>query len=128
MTNKRKLNDLETVTLDEECSAVLQNKLPPKLRDSRSFSIPCDIGSNTFDKVLCDLGSSINLMPYSPAKKLGIRSIKPTTVSLKLADRSMKYPRGIVENVLVKVHKLIFPVDFFILDMDEDCEIPLILG
>ena len=63
--NKRKLDDYETVKLNEECSAIIQRKLPPKIKDLRSFTIPCSIGSCTFNKVLCDLGASINLMPLS---------------------------------------------------------------
>ncbi|XP_073138625.1 uncharacterized protein [Henckelia pumila] len=128
LTNKRKLNDLEKVTLNEECSVVLQNKLPPKFQDPRSFCIPCKIRCLSFDNVLCDLGARINLMPYSLPKKLGLGAIEPTSLSLKLVDRSMKYPRGIVKNVLVKVDKLIFPIDFIIFDMDDDYEVPLILG
>ncbi|XP_073137859.1 uncharacterized protein [Henckelia pumila] len=128
LANKRKLTNLGTVNLNEECSAVLLNKLPPKLQDPRSFSIPCAIGSMSFDKALCDLGASINLMPYSLAKKLGIGVMEPTTMSLKLADRSIKHPKGIVENVLLKVDEFIFPVDFVVLDMDDDRETPLILG
>ncbi|XP_073273288.1 uncharacterized protein [Primulina huaijiensis] len=94
LTKKRKLVDFETVTLSEECSAILQNKLPPKLKDPGSFSIPCTIGNSNFNKALCDLGASINLMPYSCFEKLGIGEVKPTTISLQLADRPIKYPRG----------------------------------
>ncbi|XP_075475594.1 uncharacterized protein LOC142506773 [Primulina tabacum] len=93
LSNKRKLVDFETVKLSEECSAILQNKLPPKFKDPGSFSIPCTIGSSFFSKALCDLGASINLMPYSCFEKLGIGEVKPTTISLQLADRSIKYPR-----------------------------------
>ncbi|XP_022883158.1 uncharacterized protein LOC111399906 [Olea europaea var. sylvestris] len=101
LSNKRKLEDNETIKLTEECSAILQHKLPPKLKDPGSFTIPCNIG----------LGEA-----------------KPTTVSLQLADRSIKHPRGICEDILVKVDKFIFPVDFIILDMEEDRDVPLILG
>ncbi|XP_075518285.1 uncharacterized protein LOC142552395 [Primulina tabacum] len=128
LSNKRKFVDFETVKLSEECSAILQNKLPPKLYDPGSFSIPCTIGTSNFSKALCDLGASINLMPYSCFEKLKIGKVKTTTMSLQLADRSIKYPRGVVEDVLVKVDKFIFPVDFVVLDMAEDREIPLILG
>ncbi|XP_075499983.1 uncharacterized protein LOC142538554 [Primulina tabacum] len=109
-------------------TAILQNKLPPKLKDPGTFSIPCTIGNSNFNKALCDLGASINLMPYSCFEKLGIREVKPTTISLQLADRYIKYPRWVIEDVLVKVDKFIFPVDFVVLDMEEDREIPLILG
>ncbi|XP_073137752.1 uncharacterized protein [Henckelia pumila] len=128
LKNKKKLNDITQFTMNEECSAVLQNKLPPKSHDPGSFSIPCHIGKFSIDNVLYDLGSSINLMTYSLATKLSMGAIEPTTISLKLADRSVKYPRGVVENVLVKVDKLIFPVDFVVLDMDEDYDVPMILG
>ncbi|GKV44659.1 hypothetical protein SLEP1_g51821 [Rubroshorea leprosula] len=128
LSNKRKLEEYETVKLTEECSAILQNKLPPKLKDPGSFTIPCTIGNCHFDKVLCDLGASINLMPFSIFRKLGLGEAKATTVSLQLADRSIKHPRGIIEYVLVKVDKFIFLADFIVLDMEEDHEVPLILG
>ncbi|XP_022875808.1 uncharacterized protein LOC111394287 [Olea europaea var. sylvestris] len=128
LSNKRKLEDNETVMLTEECSAILQHKLPPKLKDPGSFTIPCHIGNLYIDKALCDLGASINLMPLSLFRKLGSREAKPTTVSLQLADRSIKHPRGICEDILVKVDKFIFPADFIILDMEEDRDVPLILG
>ncbi|XP_065636347.1 uncharacterized protein LOC136070386 [Quercus suber] len=128
ISKKRKLEEHETVMLTEESSAILQKKLPPKLKDPGSFTIPCTIGQSYFDRALCDLGASINLMPLSVFRKLGLGEVKPTTISLQLADRSIKYPRGVIENVLVKVDKFIFPADFIVLDMDEDEEIPLILG
>ena len=127
-SNKHKLGEFETVALTEECSAILQKKLPLKLKDPKSFYIPCTIGQCHFEKALCDLGASVNLMPLSVYKKLGLGEVKPTTVSLLLADRSIKHPRGVLEDVLVKVDKLIFPADFIILDMEEDREIPIILG
>ncbi|KAL0341409.1 UNVERIFIED_CONTAM: hypothetical protein Sradi_4657700 [Sesamum radiatum] len=128
ISNKRKWENGETVKLNEECSAILQNKLPPKLKDPGSFSIPCTIGDMNFEKALCDLGASINLMPYSIFAKLGMHELTPTIVTLQLADRSIKYPRGIIEDVLVKVGKFVIPVDFVVLDMEEDANTPLILG
>ena len=114
--------------LNEECLALLQNKLPPKLKDPGSFTILCQIGDVHFDKALCDLGASINLMPYSVFEKLGVGQVKNTMVSLQLADRSIKWLRGIVENVLIKVDKFVFPADFIVLEMEEDIEVPIILG
>ncbi|KAL5572943.1 hypothetical protein UlMin_022540 [Ulmus minor] len=128
LSNKWKLEANEKVMLTEECNAILQRKLPPKLKDPGSFTIPCTIGDFNFDKVLCDLGASINLMHLSIFRKLGLGEVKTTTVSLQLADKSIKHPRGIIEDVLVKVDKFIFPVDFIVLDIEEDREIPLILG
>ncbi|KAK5813160.1 hypothetical protein PVK06_028607 [Gossypium arboreum] len=128
LTNKRKFEDFSTVELNEECSAILQNKLPTKLKDPGSFTIPCLIGNLNVEKALADLGASINLMPYKMFKQLGLGEPKPTRMNIQLADRSVKYPRGIIEDVLVKVEKFIFLVDFVVLDMDEDVEVPLILG
>ncbi|KAG8490544.1 hypothetical protein CXB51_013684 [Gossypium anomalum] len=125
---KKKFEDLSIVELNEECSAILQNKLPTKLKDPGSFTIPCLIGSLNVEKALADLGASINLMPYKMFKQLGLGEPKPTRMSIQLADRSVKYPRGIIEDVLVKVDKFIFPVNFIVLDMDEGVEVPLILG
>ncbi|KAL0367422.1 UNVERIFIED_CONTAM: hypothetical protein Sradi_3632300 [Sesamum radiatum] len=128
LSTKRKWEGGETVKLNEECSAILQNKLPPKLKDPGSFYIPCTIGNIDFDKVLCDLGASVNLMPYSIFKRLGMHELTPSIITLQLADRSIKYPGGITENVLVKVGKFVIPVDFIVLDMEEDKNMPLILG
>ncbi|KAL0366683.1 UNVERIFIED_CONTAM: hypothetical protein Sradi_3558400 [Sesamum radiatum] len=128
LSTKGKWEGGETVKLNEECSAILQNKLPPKLKDPGSFSIPCIIGNIDFDKVLCDLGASVNLMPYSIFEKLGMHELAPSIITLQLADRSIKYPRGIAEDVLVKVGQFIIPVDFIVLDMEEDKNMPLILG
>ncbi|CAN6579848.1 unnamed protein product [Malus baccata var. baccata] len=120
ISKKRKFGDHEKIQLTEE--------LPLKQKDRGSFKIPCIIGTNLFEKALCDLGSSINLLPLSVAKNIGIGEIKPTTISLQMADRSIAYPEGIIEDVLVKVDKLIFPADFLVLDMEEDYETQLILG
>ncbi|XP_061346657.1 uncharacterized protein LOC133292272 [Gastrolobium bilobum] len=109
-------------------SAIIQKKFPPKLRDSGSFNIPISIGNTDFGRALCDLRASINLMPLSVCKSLGISELKPTMVSLQLADRSLRRLSGIVEDVLVKVDKLIFPADFVVLDMEEGIEMPLLLG
>ena len=128
LSQKRRLADFETVNLTEECSAILQRKLPQKLKDPGSFTIPCTIGNAIFERALCDLGASINLMPLSIFRRLGLGEAHPTTVTLQLADRSLKHPRGVIEDVLVKVDKFIFPAYFIVLDMEEDREIPIILG
>ncbi|CAJ2662794.1 unnamed protein product [Trifolium pratense] len=128
LSGKRKLKDDENIALSEECSAILQRKLPPKLKDPGSFTIPCSIGELKIGRALCDLGASINLMPLSMMKKLKCGEPKPTRMTLTLADRSVTYPYGVLEDVLVKVNDLLFPADFVILDMDEDSEVPLLLG
>ncbi|CAJ2668382.1 unnamed protein product [Trifolium pratense] len=128
LSGKRKLKDDENIALSEECSAIPQRKLPPKLKDPGSFTIPCSIGELKIGRALCDLGASINLMPLSMMKKLKCGEPKPTRMTLTLADRSVTYPYGVLEDVLVKVNDLLFPADFVILDMDEDSEVPLLLG
>jgi hypothetical protein len=130
-TNKRRFQDHETVALTEEVSAVLLRKLPPKLKDPGSFTIPCRIGDHDCERSLLDLGAGVNLMPYTVYEKLGLGELQPTSITLQLADRSIKRPRGILEDVLVKVGKFILPIDFIVLDMEEGpmpSLLPLILG
>ena len=105
------------LSLSEEGSAILQKKLPPKLKDPGSFTIPCAIGNTVFERSLCDLSASINLMSWSIFKKLKLGEACPTAVTLQLVDRLLTHPRGIIEDVLVKVDKFIFPANFIILDM-----------
>src|SRR5262249_18446006 len=82
ISNKRKLEDLAIVTLNEECSAILQHKLPPKLKDPGSFTIPCTIGGLSIDNALADLGADINLIPYFMFKKLGLGELRPTRMTI----------------------------------------------
>ena len=128
LSQKTRLVDFETINLTEECSAILQRKLPQKIKDPSSFTIPCTIENAIFERALCDLGASINLMPLSIFRRLGLGKARLTTVTLHLADRSLKHPRGVIDDVLVKVVKFIFPTYFIVLDMEEDKEIPIILG
>ncbi|XP_021974301.1 uncharacterized protein LOC110869291 [Helianthus annuus] len=128
LTNKQKLESLSCVLINENCSALLQNRLPEKMGDPGSFTLPCLIGSMSISHALADLGASINLMPYKVFAKLDLGEPSPTRMSIRLADRSIKYLRGFVENMLVKIDKFVFPVDFVILDMDKDSKVPLILG
>jgi len=128
LTKKRKYLEQETVELEAGCSAIIQKSLPQKSRDPRSFTLPVTIGNLTVGKALLDLGASINLIPLSTLKKIGDVEVKPTRMTLQLADRSIKHPYRIVEDMIVKVDKFLFPVDFVVMDMDEDAEVPLILG
>ena len=128
LSQKRRLANFETVNLTEECSAILQGKLPQKLKDPGSFTIPYTIENTIFKRALCDLGASINLIPLSIFRRLGLGEARSTTVTLHIADMSLKHPRGVIEDVLVKVDKFIFPTDFIVLDMEEDKEIPIIFG
>ncbi|XP_070007082.1 uncharacterized protein [Nicotiana sylvestris] len=99
-----------------------------KLSDPGSFTISCTIGSFAFAKALCDLGANINLMPLAIYKRLGIERARPTYMLLQLADRTIKQPSGILDDVLIRVGKFVFPADFVILDCKVDEEIPIILG
>jgi hypothetical protein len=132
-TNKRKFTKDEQITLSEEVSAVLLGKVPPKLKDPGSFTVPCTIGSKGFEGAMLDLGASINLMPYHIYENLSLDDIKPLNISLKMADQRSVTPRGVVENILVKIDELLIPADFVVLDMKESTngdenEIPIILG
>ncbi|XP_039131851.1 uncharacterized protein LOC120268585 [Dioscorea cayenensis subsp. rotundata] len=107
---------------------MIQRKLPEKLTDPGSFIIPCVIGEGTQEKALANSGATINVMAYKLFLKLGLEDMLPTRMTIQLADRSIKKPRGVVEDVLVVVDKLIVPVDFVILYVDDYVEVPLILG
>ncbi|XP_022873159.1 uncharacterized protein LOC111392127 [Olea europaea var. sylvestris] len=94
LSNKRKLEEHETICLNEECSALLLKKLPPKLKHLGSFTIPYTIGSNYFEHALCDLGASVNLMSFSVYRSLGLGKVKSITISLQPSDRSIEGPKG----------------------------------
>ncbi|XP_012487904.1 uncharacterized protein LOC105801119 [Gossypium raimondii] len=128
LTNKRKIDDSSTVELNAICSAILQNKLLNKLTDPRSFTITCLIGSLNIDNALADLGDNINDMRYKMFKQVGLGKPKHIRTSIQLADRTIRYRRGIIDDVLVKINKFIFLVDFVVFDMDKDSDVPLILG
>ncbi|XP_075080562.1 uncharacterized protein LOC142166050 [Nicotiana tabacum] len=110
------------------CSAVVMRPIAEKLSDPGIFTIPCNIGNFAFAKTLCDLGASINLMPLAIYKRLGIGRARPTSMLLQLADRTVKRPFSILDDVLIQVGKFVFPADFVILDCKVDEEIPIILG
>nr|KYP77135.1 Retrovirus-related Pol polyprotein from transposon 17.6 [Cajanus cajan] len=102
--------------------------LPTKSKAPVSFTLPVTIGSLAIGKALLDLGASINLMPLSMLQRIGDLEVKPTRMTLQLANRSVKYPHGIVEDVLVKVDRLLPPADFVVMDIEEDIDVPLILS
>ncbi|XP_050895893.1 uncharacterized protein LOC127102582 [Lathyrus oleraceus] len=127
--SKRRTTDTNPIILTETCSAILQGmKIPIKKKDRGAVTIPCTIEDRSFNKALIDLGASVSLMLLSIYKKLGIGVAQDTRMTLQFADHSVKKPYGIVEDVLVKIDKFIFPVDLVILEMSEDEEISLILG
>ncbi|XP_061348846.1 uncharacterized protein LOC133294212 [Gastrolobium bilobum] len=107
LLKKNKLQECQTVELTAKSSAFIQQKIPAKLRDPSSFNIPITIDDIAIGRAICDLGASINLMPLSIYKSLGIEELKPAEVSLQLADRSVRKPNGIIEDVLVKGKEVI---------------------
>ncbi|GJW95990.1 reverse transcriptase domain-containing protein [Tanacetum coccineum] len=120
ISNKHKIEQISAAFLSDESSAMIQNKVPPKLGDPESFLIPCNFNKTFSCNALADLGASINLMPYSLYVKLSLETLKPKKISVRLADRSFQYPVGIAKNMLVEVGKFTFPTDFNILEMEED--------
>ncbi|RYR69032.1 hypothetical protein Ahy_A03g015552 [Arachis hypogaea] len=128
LPRKSSLKGGQTIVMNKECSALIQPELPTKRRDLGSFHIPCAIGETLFDRALCDLGASINLIPLSLVKRMQINEILPTDVVIRLADKTQKQAIGVVKNVLLKVGKYFLPTDFVILDMEESHLHPIILG
>ena len=131
-TIKKGLGIKNKAFLTEQVSAIIQRKYPVKYKDPGSPTISVNIGGNCIDKSLLDLGASVNLIPYSAYKQLGLGELKPTNITLSLADRSVKIPKGIVEDVLVKIDKFYYLVDFVVLDTEpissEPNHVPIILG
>ena len=131
-TIKKGLGIEKKAFLTEQVRAIIQRKYPVKYKDLGSPTISVNIGGNCIEKSLLDLGASVNLMPYSVYKQLGLGELKPTNITLSLADRSVKIPKGIVEDVLVKIDKFYYPVDFVVLDTEpiasEPNHVPIILG
>ena len=98
---KRGLNVDKKAFLTEQVSAIIQCKTPVKYKDSGCLTISINIGGTCVEKALLDLGASVNLLPYSMYKQLGLGELKPTSITLSLADRSIKIPKGTVKDVLV---------------------------
>ncbi|CAN6583728.1 unnamed protein product [Malus baccata var. baccata] len=130
-TTKRRMSNKEIVKVSENVSAILQRKLPTKCKDLGSFTIPCVIGNTRFENAMLDLGASINVMPYSIYASMNLGELKNDGVIIQLADRSNAYPKGVLEDVLVQVNHLIFPADFYVLDMEDSVystSLPILLG
>ena len=131
-TIKKGLGIEKKAFLTEQVSAIIQSRNPVKYKDPGSPTISVNIGGNCIDKSLLDLGASVNLLPYSVYKQLGLGELKPTNITLSLADRSVKISKGIVEDVLVNIDKFYYPVDFVVLDIEpienEPNHVPIILG
>ncbi|XP_048619838.1 uncharacterized protein LOC125590346 [Brassica napus] len=114
--------------ISEEVSAMIKGETPTKRSDPGSFVLDCKIENTRFPRLLCDLGSSVNLMPYSVAVTLGYKEFMPTPITLVLADRSIRVPEGILEDVPIKINDCILPTDFVVLKYIQEPKDPLILG
>ncbi|RVW78207.1 hypothetical protein CK203_054738 [Vitis vinifera] len=111
-TVKRGLNVTKKTFFTEQVSAIIQSKPPVKYKDPGCPTISTNIGGTHVEKALLDLGGSVNLLQYSVYKQLGLGELKPTAITLSLADRLVKIPRGVIEDVPVQVDKFYYPVDF----------------
>ncbi|GKB56768.1 reverse transcriptase domain-containing protein [Tanacetum coccineum] len=127
LMNKEKLFELAKIPLNENCFVMLLKKLPEKLGDPGKFLIPYNFPGMNVCHALADLDASINLI-LSIWKKLSLPDLTPTRMTLELADRSITYPKGLAEDVYVKVRKFHFPTDFVVVDFEADPRVPLILG
>jgi hypothetical protein len=130
-TVKRKHHLKKTAFLTEKVSVIIQHKVPPKYKDLGCPTISCTIGEYLVEHALLDLGASINLLPFTIYQQMGLGDLKPTSMTLQLADCSVRTPKGMVEDVLIKIENFYYPVDFIILDTEPtlhpDNSIPIIL-
>ncbi|XP_073026757.1 uncharacterized protein [Primulina eburnea] len=129
---KKSLEDLKTLKTNiqsaEQEELASPRNLPKKMQDPGEFIVPCEIGGQSMKKAICDSGASINIMPSSLYEKLGLSRMKPTGLSLQMADRSIGTPLGIVEDVELRIDKLRLLADFVILDMGNSQNVRTILG
>ena len=131
-TVKKGLNLSKKAFLTEQVSAIIESKTPVKYKDQGCPTISVNIGGISVEKALLDLGASVNLLSYSMYKQLGLGELKPTSITLSLADRSIKIPKGTIEDVLIQVDIFYYPVDFVVLDTEPVAvgpnHVPIILG
>ncbi|GJY24511.1 reverse transcriptase domain-containing protein [Tanacetum coccineum] len=128
LRNKEKLEEIAITTVNAECSAIILNKVPEKLKDPGKFLIPCALQELDRTNALADSGASINLLPHSIYKQLGLGALKPTRMTLELANRSVTHPMGIAEDVVVRVDGFTFLADFVVVNFEPDPRVPIILG
>ena len=131
-TVKKGLSIDKKAFLKKQVSSIIQCRTLVKYKDPGTPTISVNIRGTCIDKALLDLGASVNLLPYSMYKQLGLGELKLTNITLSLEDRSVKIPKGIIEDVLVKIDKFYYPVDFVVLDTEPMAEgthqVPIILG
>ncbi|XP_050885706.1 uncharacterized protein LOC127091186 [Lathyrus oleraceus] len=128
LTKKRRYKDQEIITIDASYSAIIQRTPPWKESSQGRVTLSVFICNEYISKALIDLGSTINLILLSVVQRLGNIEMKSTKMTLQLADKSRTRPHGIIEDVLIKVDKFFFPIDFVVINMEEDDDTPLIIG
>ncbi|GJY24021.1 reverse transcriptase domain-containing protein [Tanacetum coccineum] len=128
LKNKEKLKEIAITTVNAEYSAIIMNKVPEKLKDPGKFLIPCALQELNRTSALDDVRASINLLPHSIYKKLGLEALTPTRMTLELANRSITHPMGIAEDVVVRVDGFTFLADFVVVNFEPDLRVPIILG
>ncbi|GJV26047.1 reverse transcriptase domain-containing protein [Tanacetum coccineum] len=128
LRNKEKLEEIAITTVNAECSAIIMNKVLEKLKDPGKFLIPCALQELNRTSALANFGASINLLPYSIYKQLGLEALTPTRMTLELANRSVTHPMGIAEDVVVRVDGFTFLADFVMVNFEPDPRVPIILG
>ncbi|KAL7589726.1 hypothetical protein Lser_V15G37144 [Lactuca serriola] len=128
LTNRKKLEEVSKVVINENFSGAMLNKLPKKLGDPGMLTLPCQFRNLATSYALIDLGASVNLMPYLFFKKLNLPEPRPIRMAIHLPNKMVTFPRGICEDLLVKVDKFVFHADFIVLDMEEDHQVSIILG
>uniref|UniRef100_A0A2N9HU83 Integrase catalytic domain-containing protein n=1 Tax=Fagus sylvatica TaxID=28930 RepID=A0A2N9HU83_FAGSY len=131
-TVKRKHHLKKTAFLTEQVSDIIQHKVLPKYKNPGCPTISCTIGEYLVKRALLDLRASINLLSFTVYQQMGLGDLKPTSITLQLVDRSVRTPKGMVEDVLIKIENFYYPVDFIILDTEPtlhlDNGILIILG
>nr|XP_016498186.1 PREDICTED: uncharacterized protein LOC107816951 [Nicotiana tabacum] len=128
LITKKKTTKNDVVNVTHRVSSIIATTTVQEKEDPGAFAIPCTIGVRDFARALCDNGASINLMPLTIYKQAGLGMLRPTSMRMQMADRSIKRPVGIVDDVLLKVGEFHLPTNFVILDCAVDKEIPIILG
>ncbi|KAF8111959.1 hypothetical protein N665_0070s0029 [Sinapis alba] len=127
VTNKASPKE-SVMSISKRCSTLLQSIVPENMEDPGSFVLLCEIEGAIFTRDLCDLGSNVNLMPYTVAKRLGFTNFRPTKIQLVFADRSVRHPVGVVLDIDVVIGNYKIPADFVVLEMNQEPKDPLIWG
>ncbi|CAM8931092.1 unnamed protein product [Rhodiola kirilowii] len=128
VSSRRVIEESSMVALNHECSALFSKQTPLKVKDPGRFTIPCSIGAMNFKDPLADLGASVSVMPLATYYKLGLEGMKATKMTLQLANGTKRLPKGVIENVPIKVDKFYIPCDFVVMDMGNNGNTSLILG